>query len=336
MRAPFQIFQPRDTVAWFAARGVQLKTEPDGRMFPVTDSAQTIVDCFLEQARRRGIRARTHSRVERVARCEAGGFEVTLATGETLQCERVLLALGGCRGREIAEIIGGLGHRVEPPVPSLFTFQIGSSWVRGLAGVSVPSVEVSVAEDRLRERGPLLFTHWGLSGPAILRLSAWGARKLHGRDYRFDLRVNWFPDRSAEAIAAELDARRQSQGSRRIGQSPLSPLPTRLWEELARGAGVAGEKPWSGLTRGERHQLTQQLERTILPVTGKSLNKDEFVTCGGVRLGEVDFKTMESRVCPGVFFAGEILDIDGITGGYNFQAAWTTGWLAGRGLAREG
>jgi predicted Rossmann fold flavoprotein len=218
-------------------------------------------------------------------------------------------------------------------VPSLFTFHIETPWVRELAGVSVEAVEVSVPGTELRERGPLLLTHWGLSGPVILRLSAWGARELHGFNYRFPLRVNWLPHLSSEALVAALQSRRDAQPARFVINTPMAPLTARLTERLVRAAGIPADMRWAALSRAGRHQLVQQLLRTELQVTGKSLNKEEFVTCGGVRLGEVNFKTMESRICPGLHFAGELLDIDGLTGGFNFQAAWTTGWLAGQALS---
>lgn len=248
-------------------------------------------------------------------------------------CDRLLLATGGCRAAAAGQIAVSLGHTLEPPVPSLFTFHIVTPWLRQLAGISLESVEAAVSDAKLRERGAIMITHWGLSGPVILRLSAWGARALHGSNYQFPLLVNWLPERGAEAIAAELNSRRQSQPARLIVNTTLAPLPSRLWEQLVLAAGIARDTRWSALSRAAQHQLVQQLIRTEFPVTGKSLNKDEFVTCGGVRLGEVNFKTMESRICPGLHFAGELLDIDGITGGFNFQAAWTTGWIAGRAMA---
>jgi predicted Rossmann fold flavoprotein len=226
-----------------------------------------------------------------------------------------------------------LGHTLEPPVPSLFTFHIESPWLRSLAGVSLESVEVSVPAVKLRERGPFLVTHRGVSGPAILRLSAWGARALHDLNYRFPLLVNWLPELNAEKITRLFQSRRAASGAKLVVNAPLASLPARLWEQLVLAAGIARDTRWSVLTRSQTHALAQQLARTELPVTGKTLNQDEFVTCGGVRLAEVNFKTMESKVCPGLFFAGELLDIDGVTGGFNFQAAWTTGWLAGRALA---
>lgn len=333
--AAFEQFQPADTVAWFAARGVPLKTESDGRMFPATDSSQTIMDCLLQAARQAGAQLRTGCGVERIAPRSQGGFELALSGGTSLTCDKLLLATGGCRSAAHGQLAVSLGHTLEPPVPSLFTFHIATPWLRALAGVSVGSVQVAVADTRLRERGALLVTHWGLSGPAILRLSAWGARVLHERNYHCTLRVNWLPDWSAEQLAHEFQARRHSQPARCVVKSTLAPVPGRLWEQLALAAGMAADTRWAGLTRATQHRLVQQLLRTELPVSGKSLNKDEFVTCGGVRLSEVNFKTMESRIQPGLFFAGELLDVDGLTGGFNFQAAWTTGWIAGKAMARK-
>ncbi len=331
--APFKIFPASDTVAWFESRGVKLKTESDGRIFPVSDASQTIIDCLLRAARAAKVRLLLNRGVERVARRAEGGFELALSNRETLICDRLLLATGGCRAPASGQLAVSLGHTLEPPVPSLFTFHIETPWLRELAGISVEPVEASAPGARLRERGALLLTHWGLSGPVILRLSAWGARVLHGLNYRFPLQMNWLPRLGAEAISAELHSRRRTQPARFIVNTPIPPLPARLWEQLVLAAGIAPDTRWAALSRAAQHGLTQQLIRTEFQVTGKSLNKDEFVTCGGVRLCEVNFKTMESRICPGLYFAGELLDIDGITGGFNFQAAWTTGWIAGHALA---
>ncbi|MGP8054696.1 MAG: NAD(P)/FAD-dependent oxidoreductase [Limisphaerales bacterium] len=349
--SPFLKFSARDTVAWFESRGVKLKTEPDGRMFPVTDSSQTIMDCLMNAAKAAGVQLRLNCGVESVQRNEGSGFSVWSsafrrqepakagipnpkgAGSELLSCDQLLLATGGCRAAAAGQLAVSLGHTLEPPVPSLFTFHIESPWLRLLAGVSVDPVEVSVPAARLRERGPLLVTHWGLSGPAILRLSAWGARTLHDLDYRFPLFVNWLPESGVEKITCEFQTRRETSGAKLLVNVPLAPLPARLWEQLVLAADIRRDTRWAALTRSQAHALAQQLTRTELAVTGKSLNQDEFVTCGGVRLAEVNFKTMQSKICPGLFFAGELLDIDGVTGGFNFQAAWTTGWLAGRAMA---
>ena len=330
---PFRNFGASDTVAWFESRGVNLKTESDGRMFPVSDSSQTIIDCLLGAARAASVRTLLNCGVERAARCAEVRFELTLSNGKTIGCDHLLLATGGCRAAAAGKLAVSLGHTLEPPVPSLFTFHIESQWLRELAGISVESAEVLVPGAGLRERGALLATHWGLSGPVILRLSAWGARVLHELNYEFPLHINWLPHLSADAIFNELDSRRKAQPSRFIVNTPIAPLPARLWEQLVLAGGIAGEARWAALPRSAQHRLVQQLIRTKFQVSGRSLNKDEFVTCGGVRLGEVNFKTMESRICPGLHFAGELLDIDGLTGGFNFQSAWTTGWIAGRAMA---
>ncbi len=329
---PFQQFQSRDTVAWFENRGVRLKAEADGRMFPVTDDSGTIVNCLMNAAQRAGVKLRPNCGVDSVARGESG-FDLGLSTGESVTCDRVLLATGGCRTPALGKLAEALGHTLEPPVPSLFTFHIETPWLRELAGVSLADAEVAAGGMKLRERGPLLVTHWGLSGPAVLRMSAWGARALQTANYEFQLTVNWLPGESESSLEAEFQRRRQTQGARTIVNSPVAPLSARLWEKLVLAAGLSAEARWAKLSRPQQLGLIQLLLRTEFAVTGKSLNKDEFVTCGGVRLKEVNFRTMESKLCPGLFFAGELLDIDGITGGFNFQAAWTTGWLAGRAMA---
>jgi predicted Rossmann fold flavoprotein len=333
--SPFHRFSAADTVKWFESRGVQLKTESDGRVFPSTDSSQTVIDCLVREARRNNVELRANCGVEHVRR-DGNKFEIRMTTGERIAADRVLLATGGCRTAKLGAIAESLGHSVEPPVPSLFTFHIETPWLRELAGVSVPDAAASVSGTKLRERGPLLITHWGLSGPAILKLSAWGARELHARDYKFLLGVNWLPDLSPDHVRKELKTRIEKQPAKLVINAPISPLPARLWSALVVAAGISESTRWAALGRAAQHRLIQQLSATEFQVAGKSLNKDEFVTCGGVRLSEVDFKTMQSKLCPGLYFAGELLDIDGLTGGFNFQAAWTTGWIAGNAMAAQG
>lgn len=331
--APFHRFGPAETIAWFEARGVRLKTERDGRMFPVTDSSGTVIECLLSAAAAAGVQLFTRRSLENVTRRAEGGFALSLSDGSTLECDRLLLATGGCRTPAAGRLAQLLGHSIEAPVPSLFTFHVATPWLRRLPGVAAGLVEATVPGTGLRERGPLLITHSGVSGPAILRLSAWGARILHEMNYQFPLQVNWLPELNPAAIAGEVQARRQSQPNRHVVNAPIAPLPGRLWEELALAAGIAPDMRWTTLSREGAARLVAMLVRTELPVTGKSLHKDEFVICGGVRLREVNLRTMESRLCPGLYFAGELLDVDGITGGFNFQAAWTTGWIAGHGMA---
>jgi predicted Rossmann fold flavoprotein len=326
---PFHRWGPREMTAWLAARGVALKAEADGRMFPVTGDAGTIVDCLQRAATAAGVMVRTRCGVQAVR----PGFEVGLTTGETVACDRLLIATGGGKAGSGFESARRLGHTIEPPVPSLFTFQVKDPRLTGLPGLSVEHVDVQVPGTRLREHGPLLITHWGLSGPAILKLSAWGARLLHDRDYRFDLAVNWVAPRAIDQTLAELVRLRAGSPRRQVaGGNPFG-LPQRLWERLASAVGVEPSRPWTSVSNDGLKALAHQLGDGRFSVTGKSLFKEEFVTCGGVRLEEVDFKTMESRRCPGLYFAGEVLDIDGLTGGFNFQSAWTTGWLAGQAMA---
>ncbi|MEY2579295.1 MAG: hypothetical protein QOI49_2119 [Verrucomicrobiota bacterium] len=330
--SPLHRFSPGDTVAWFEERGVRLKTEEDDRMFPVTDSSETIIDCLMNEAKAAGVRLFSRKGIETVAR-SANGFELHFAAGDTTNCDRLLLSTGGTRSMSGERIARGLGHTLLPAVPSLFSFHVATPWLRSLPGVSVQNVEASVPGTRLRERGALLITHSGVSGPAILRLSAWGARILHGMDYEFVLRINWVPALNEEEIRAELQSFRNSNPNRHVMNSPVASLPARLWEQLVLAASIDRETRWTTLSRGDATGLAHLLARTELQVNGKSLNKEEFVTCGGVDLREVNFKTMESRITPRLYFAGELLDLDGITGGFNFQAAWTTGWIAGHAMA---
>ena len=330
-----QRFQARHTVAWFEARGVQLKAEEDGRMFPITDSSQTIIDCLLDETRRLRVMTRANAGVDAIVG-KGSGFEARLGGGETIEADCVLLATGGSRTPAMASLATGLGHTLVDPVPSLFTFQIDWKWLRALAGVSVADAQISAPTQNLKERGAVLITHWGLSGPATLRLSAWGARPLHAVDYKFGVVVNWLPEMNEEQLRDELTQRAKKQPAKLVVNWPVAPLSARLWEALVvEEARISRTKRWADLGRAGVHQLLRALTRCEFPVNGKSLNKDEFVTCGGVKLSEVNFKTMESRVCPGLFFAGECLDIDGITGGFNFQAAWTTGWVAGKAMAEK-
>ncbi len=332
----FHRWQPRDTVDWFAARGVETKTEADGRMFPVTDDSATIVDCLMKTAEAAGVNLVTSLGVRKVERAGTD-FWLTLTDGSNARCERLLLATGGNRSSAGFTMAESLGHAIEPLVPSLFTFHIDDARLVGLSGVAVENAVASLRETKLgaagRQGGPLLITHWGLSGPAVLKLSAWGARELAAANYEFALGVNWAPPHTRETLVRELAEVRGKNPRKQIATwSPLA-MPQRLWERLVTAAGVAPATPWAQVGNPALAALAAQVTTAEFRVVGKSLFKEEFVTCGGVRLSEVDFKTMESRLCPGLHFAGEVLDVDGVTGGFNFQSAWTTGWLAGQGMA---
>jgi predicted flavoprotein YhiN len=361
LRGAFARFQAKDTVEWFQARGVMLKTEADGRMFPVTDNSETIIACLMEAARRARIQMRMGVPVQRVGEIEAAisvdagsdqgqkeqlgdrekgeaekprRFWVELKSGERLEAEHLLLATGSSPvGYAIAQ---SLGHTIVPPVPSLFTFNLRDPRLEGLAGVSVPAVQIRLqTEDKtsFEQTGALLITHWGISGPAVLKLSAWGARSLHDHHYQASLQINWLPTYKQDVLRQQLTAVRSQLAKKLVFANCPVPIPRRLWERLLLYIGVPEAERWADVSNKTLNLLLQELTHGQYTVLGKGVFKEEFVTCGGVNLKEIDFKTMQSRQCPGLFFAGEILDIDGITGGFNFQSAWTTGWLAGQGMS---
>lgn len=322
-------FGPGDTVQWFESRGVRLKTESDGRMFPVTDQSETIVNCLLSEARKLGVKLDTGSAVKAVVR-EPGGYLVVHKNGSH-HCRNVLLATGSsAAGYRIA---AALGHELVPPVPSLFTFKIDHPMLQGLAGVSLPHVRATLRlPTPIVGEGPLLITHWGLSGPAILRLSAWGARALAEREWRCPLAIDLLPELSQEDLRALLLA--QKEGSRKqLGTAPVT-LPKSLWRALLGGAGLGAERLWAETSNRDLNRLAEHLKAWSFDIAGRGVFKEEFVTAGGVPLDQVNLDTMESRRSPGLYLAGELLDVDGLTGGFNFQSAWASGWAAGNGIAR--
>lgn len=331
----FTRFQPKDTVAWFEAQGVPLKTEADGRMFPVTDNSESIVNCLITKATQAGVIIRKSSPVASLIHLNSR-FLVKLKSGETLESDRLMIATGSNKdGYRWAK---NLGHHVESPVPSLFTFNIGDERLIELAGVSVASVNLrllNTGKIKLEQTGPVLITHWGLSGPGVLKLSAWSARILHENNYQMKLMLNWLPQYSPESLHQHLlQVKTQTPKKFIFANCPVS-LPRRLWESLVISSAIEEQKPWAEISKKQLNDLIQQLTQGVYQIQGKGIFKEEFVTCGGVSLKEVDFKTMESKLCRGLYFAGEILDIDGVTGGFNFQSAWTTGFLAGQAMAVE-
>ena len=331
LRGAFTRFQASDTVTWFEERGVPLKTEADGRMFPITDSSETIANCLRENAQRLGVTVRTGVSFKG-AELHPGGFDLTVqreADVAHLRTRKLLIATGS--DSKTREVVRSLGHAIVEPVPSLFTFNIKDKRIEGLAGVSVESVTLKM--DSIVQSGPLLITHWGLSGPAVLRVSAWGARILHEKKYQAQLLVNWLGDYTFDKALGVLQRHKDWHGNARkkAGTEPaFTQLPIRLWKQLTN---FLGEKNWADISKAELRTLASELTAGEFRIEGKGQFKEEFVTCGGVMLNEVDFKTMQSRLVDGLFFAGEVLDIDGLTGGFNFQSAWTTGWLAGNAIA---
>ncbi len=327
---PFHHFGVAETIRWFESRGMELKTEDDGRIFPTTDDSQTVIDCLQDAAQEFGVETRTGQGVKRLQKV-GNGFELQLTTGGKINARSVLVATGGTRLSSSASLAEQTGHKLKPAVPSLFTFHVDDPRITGLQGLSVDPVEVSVVGESLESTGPLLITHRGFSGPAILKSSAWGARLLAARDYKFSLVVNWLPNRAVEERLMQL---RGEAGKRQVRTlSPFEAIPKRLWRRLVRAAQIPDDCQWASLTVEARRALVEQLCRGQYEVRGKSTHKEEFVTCGGVPTDDVDMRTMESRICADLYFAGEILDIDGVTGGFNFQSAWTTGYLAGQAMA---
>ncbi len=331
LKPVFQQYQVRETLAWFASRRVTLKTEADGRMFPVTDSSQTIIDCFLSEARRLNIQIRTGAEV--VAITPLGDqFEVSLSENEILRARRILISIGGSPNARAYELLRELGHTIRGPIPSLFTFNDQDKRFANLMGIAVPNAEVRIAGTSHRQTGPVLITHWGLSGPAVIRLSAWAAEFLHSVHYRFTALVNWTGETTEDDTRAYLLSRKQAAARQKIWGNPLFNLPQRLWEKFCVLAEIPEEKVWADASLRNINKLLEQLIRCPFQISGKTTFKEEFVTCGGVDLREVDVSTMESRKLKGIFFAGEVLDIDGETGGFNFQAAWSTAYVAAKNL----
>jgi predicted Rossmann fold flavoprotein len=322
---PFYAFQPQDTIAWFNRCGVELKTEEDGRIFPITDHSSTIIHCLLNAAKEGGVNIRCEHMVRSIQKQE-GGFKLLLDKQENIECDTLILATGSNpHGHELA---ASLGHLIVEPVPSLFTFNVPSSSMLDLAGISVLDAELSLKSIPWKQRGNLLLTHWGFSGPAALKLSAWAARELCACNYRTDLYINWVPSLTKEEVFHHLVSYKKQKPLKAFDHENPFHLPINLWKRLITLAGVPLKEPIGHVPDKSIKNLCQWLTASTFPVEGKTTYKSEFVTCGGVQLKEVDFKTMQSRLIPHLFFAGEILDIDGVTGGFNFQNAWTTAYLA--------
>lgn len=320
LRGPFHVFQPRDTIQWFESRGVTLKAEADGRIFPVTDSSETIINCLLDEAAKLGLEILLRQRIDGIEKIE-GGFQVG-----PYQCKKLILATGsGADGHAWAS---HLGHTIQKPVPSLFTFNVPTSPLKELSGISVEMAELKIVGTSLVQKGPLLITHFGFSGPAALKLSAWGARVLHEKQYRVELAINWLPELNLTQVLEWLTKLKMSVPQKTLLSENPFKFPKNLWKTL-----LNDERRLSDISLKDLQALAQKLHGDIYQVEGKTTHKEEFVTCGGVTLKEVHFKTMESKICPGLYFAGEILDIDGVTGGFNFQNAWTTGYIAGTSAA---
>lgn len=329
VKKTFHQFAPADTVNWFAERGVKLKTEDDGRMFPVSNSSQTIIDCLMQEVNRYGVVIEMNTDIRSLQK-EGDHFILTGANGRQYQSVAVCVACGGFPKLSQFDWLASTAHTIEPPVPSLFTFNMPGHVITKLMGLSVEQVRVRIAASKLESSGPLLITHWGLSGPAILKLSAWAARELQERQYHFSITVNWLPAHHEESLRTIFQQYRQQIPAQKVQSRNQLGLPHRLWEFLVQESHISPDRRWADLSSKEQNLLVRHCCHYSFDIKGKTTFKEEFVTAGGIRLTEVDHRTLMSRKIPGLYFAGEILDVDGITGGYNFQHAWTSGMIVAR------
>ncbi len=322
LRGPFHQFCSGDMIEWFSNHGVELKIEDDGRMFPVSNSSQTVIDCFIQATQKLGISVLTGQSVQSIFKKET--FWKIETQNEQYVCEKLILATGS--NPKIWEMLQTYGHAIVSPVPSLFTFNIKDARITGLPGVAA-NVTVKVKDTKLTATGPLLITHWGMSGPAILKLSAWGALILHDKNYQFTIFVNWLNDVATEDAEKILKELKQGHAKKAVSKKSPFDLPNRLWESLVLSSSIGSETKWADISKIQLQNLAHQLTNSSFQVNGKSTFKEEFVTAGGIDLKEINFKTMESKVQENLYFAGEIVNIDAITGGFNFQNAWTSGFI---------
>lgn len=332
LKRSFHWFNTKDTVEWFEERNVKLKTESDGRMFPETNSSQTIIDCLLKEANKYNVELLLNCEVKEIV-AENNSFKLTTHDSRLLTCDFLCIACGGYPKSSQMEWLQKTEHSFETPVPSLFTFNIPNNKITELMGVSVDNATVKIVGTKLQEQAPLLITHWGLSGPAVLKLSAWGARSLAEKNYHFEITVNWLGNRNENELRNEWLFFRDQFAAQKIGNKNPFTLPNRLWLHLLRESFIDEGLRWAELTSKQQNKLIQTLTAQAFQVKGKTTFKEEFVTCGGIKLNEIDANTMQSKIVPHLFFAGEIMDVDGITGGFNFQNAWTTGWIAAKTIA---
>lgn len=329
LKGPFSAFCTGDVMQWFEERGVTLKIEDDGRVFPESDRSQTIIDCFLSEATDKNIKVILQTSVQSIAQ-NANGFNVQTSK-DPYQCQHLIVASGS--NPKIWDLCKPLGHTVVAPVPSLFTFNIKDERLQDLMGVSVAMVSLKIKNTLLKANGPLLITHWGLSGPAILRLSAWGARELFDLNYQFDLVVNFTNDVMFDEVLENFAQQKIDHPKKTISKYAQYQVTNRLWQQLVKAAAISETQTWADASKKQLVKLAEQLTQCTFKVNGKSTFKDEFVTAGGVELKEINFKTMESKLVENLYFTGEVLNIDAITGGFNFQNAWTTGFLAAQAIA---
>jgi predicted Rossmann fold flavoprotein len=332
IKKAFHQFNTAHCVKWFEERGVKLKTESDGRMFSITDNSQTIIDCLLKEANQHQVEVMMNREVKAIENKEEK-LSLVFANGDRMHTDYLLVAAGGGPKSSMFDWLVALGHSIELPVPSLFTFNIPGNTITELMGVSVEKAVIKIVGSKLVEEGPLLITHWGMSGPAILKLSAWGARELANRNYHFNILINWVAAYNEQSLRESWQQLRTDYSAQKIANRNPFSLPNRLWLYLLKVSGIDENIRWADLPGKQQNKLITNLTAQEFEVKGKTTFKEEFVTCGGIKLSEVDANTMESKLIPNLYFAGEVMDVDGITGGFNFQHAWTSGWIAAKSVA---
>ncbi|MEI6090416.1 MAG: NAD(P)/FAD-dependent oxidoreductase [bacterium] len=330
LKKAFYIFNNNDTIEWFESRGVPLLIQDDNRVFPESQSSQTIVDCFLSETRKSGIEIELGSEIKKIEQIDDFWSIWINKETEPRIFDKVIVATGGSPQRSGLIWLEALGHKIENPVPSLFTFKMPAELITKLSGISVENTIVSIQGTKLKAEGPLLITHFGMSGPAILLLSSFGARILSEMNYKFKIQVNWANESNNDLVLEQLRSIAEEHSGKLLSNYRPFALSSRLWLYLLEKCEFPETKLWVELGKKGLHKLTNILTNDEYTVNGRTTFKEEFVTCGGVSLQSVDMNTMQSKVCKNLYFAGEVLDIDGITGGYNFQAAWTTGFIAGK------
>ena len=335
VKKAFHWFNTKDTLEWFNARGISIVAEADGRMFPSTNTSQTIIDCFLKEAKALDIDIRYQANVKTIHQAEQNTFTIGINDAETIHANYVCIASGGFTNQQ-PDWASSLNLKIAPPLPSLFTFNIPNHPITGLMGVSVKDITVKINGSKYAQTGDLLITHWGLSGPAVLKLSAYAAELLSEKKYTFEVQVNWIGISNVQEITELMDNQRYTDGRKKIMQTKLFEMPNRLWTFLVEQSKINEDTNWADLKSEQKNKLIQNLHAYTLKVNGKTTFKEEFVTCGGIDLSTVDVNTMHAKDIPGLYFCGEALNIDGITGGYNFQNAWTTGWIAAKAIGIEG
>jgi len=334
LKKAFHHFFTTDTIKWFNERGVELKAEADGRMFPITDSSQTIIDCLMKEINKYHVEILMNREVKQLA-MDNGQWIMEFANNEKFYADYVCVASGGYPKPAQFEWLQKIGHTIKNPVPSLFTFNMPGNDITALMGITVENVSVKINGTKLSEQDPLLITHWGMSGPAVLKLSAWGAKELADKKYEFAISINWLPAYNEQTLKEQFQQVRFNIAAQKIVNRNPFLLPQRLWQYLLQQSGVHEDMRWADLPAKEQNKLIKNLCAQEFSVKGKTTFKEEFVTAGGISLNEIDHNTMQSKIVTNLFFAGEILDIDGVTGGFNFQNAWTTGFIAAKAIAEK-